>query len=505
MPVTITGGMTLVGGSQFTPPPPPPTYTALENISAGDPVSIDGDDVRKAKSVSSSAANTTLTTSGNARRCLYKHPSSGKLLFLHGSSNTIQYYVGTPGGSGVSWSSAKTLFTESGSNACYVFGLNNSEWNGNDTLLSLNYGGSYRYALITFNSSTDTLTMGTDFTSPINKPPTSMVYDSTYGVWAWVIGILNDSNGNLYLTNAGTGTTTTISQFPRSHKHSIYSSPNGGYVVTGCDRREDFGADSGDIRSTLISIDSATTASETDFVTYPSYQTGTDTAPNSGMEIGMAFDSSGNALSCWAILTNNYTTAVNRSVQGNFLTITSTSISAGTTFTAAANQAGTSSGNNSLMGTYFSNNKYYVYNKDPSTNNFNVSTFTNSSGSPGGQTIAATGISSPASTVGYGGGILFETSAGSAVWAARYDDRLVASEYFPATDYRSSLSGVAVSTVTTGNDTEVTIQGQVNTTVTGLANGTTYYVDTTGAITSSNTGFQIGTGNANGNLLVDIV
>lgn len=504
---TLTGGMTMVGGAQFTPPPPPPAYTALENISAGDPVSIIGDDVRISKSVSSSATNTTLSTSGGSTNCLYQHPGSGKLILLHGSSNTIVYYVGTPSGSGVSWSSASTLFTESGGNNTTVYSLRTSEWNGNDTMLVLSYSGNYRMALITFNSSTDTLTMATDFIISGSKTPTSMVYDSTYNVWVYVKGITNQSDTGVYLTNStGTSQTTALS-LPRSIYHSIFRSPNGGYIITGGNRREDNGgALDGNTRSTLISIDSATTASQTDFVTYPTYRSGADVDINNPHEIDMTFDSSGNALSAWAIQTNNYTAADNRSTQGNFLTVTSTSISAGSTFTAVSNTSGSSSGNGSLMGAYYSDNKYWVYFKNPYDNKFTVTTFTNSSGSPSGKTTTDTGISASPSNTNNLGCTLFETSVGSAVWSTSYiDSRKVASEYFPAKDYRTSLSGIAKTTVTSGQDLEVFIQGQTATSVSGLDGSSVYYVSTTGTLTTSNTGYQVGTSTSATTLNVNIV
>ena len=507
MAVTLTGGMTLATtGMVFTPPPPPPSYTALENISAGDPVSIIGDDVRISKPVSSSAANTTLSTSGNGSNCLYQHPGSGKLILLHGSSNTIVYYVGTPSISGVSWSSPSTLFTESGGNNTFVYPLRTSEWNGNDTMLVLNYGGSYRMALITFNSSTDTLTMGTDFTISGSTTPTSMVYDSTYSVWVYVKGVVNQNDIGVYLTN-NSGTTTTGLTLPRSKYHSIFRSPNGGYIITGANRREDNGSLDSNTRSTLISIDSATTASQIDFVTYPTYRSGADVQINTGLEVDMTFDSSGNALSVWSILTNSYTTQDNRSAQGNFLTVTSSSISAGSTFTASPNTSGSSSGNNSLMGAYYSDSKFWVYKKNPSDNAFTVTTFTNSSGSPSGQTTTNTGLAASSSnTSSNSGGMLFETSTGSAVWSTAYlDARKVASEYLPGQDYRTSLSGIAKTTVTSGQDLEVFIQGQTATSVSGLDGSSVYYVSTTGTLTTSNTGHQVGTSTSATTLNVNIV
>lgn len=505
---TLTGGMTLAGtGMVFSPPPPPPAYTALENISAGDPVSIIGDDVRISKSVSSSATNTTLTTSGSATSCLYQHPGSGKLILLHGSSNTIVYYVGTPSGSGVSWSSASTLFTESGGNNTTVYSLRTSEWNGNDTMLVLSYSGNYRMALITFNSSTDTLTMATDFTISGSKTPTSMVYDSTYDVWVYVKGLNSQSDVGVYLTNSTGTSQTTALNLLRSMYHCIFRSPNGGYIITGGNRREDGGgAQTGDVRSTLISIDSATTASQIDFVTYPVYRSGADVNISNPYEIDMTFDSSGNALSAWSLQTNNYTTADNRSVQGNFLTVTSTSISAGSTFTAVPNTSGSSSGNGSLMGAYYSDNKYWVYFKNPWDNKFTVTTFTNSSGSPSGKTTTNTGITAASVNTNNLGCILFETSAGSAVWSTSYvDNRKVASEYFPAKDYRTSLSGIAKTTVTSGQDLEVFIQGQTATSVSGLDGSSVYYVSTTGTLTTSNTGYQVGTSTGATTLNVNIV
>ena len=269
---------------------------------------------------------------------------------------------------------------------------------------------------------------------------------------------------------------------------------------------EDNGSPRSKVKADLVSISSTSAASVTASATFDCYRPGqTDPNVESGYDIDVIFDTSGNALCVWKILTNSYTTADNRSTQGNFLTITSNSISSGSTFTAVANQSGSSSGTNQTLGGYFSGGKYYVYQMDPNRD-YILSSFTNSSGSPGGQSTVSVGRSAPSNSSGTFGGVVFETSVGSAVFinGKLSSEDIIAVDYLPATDYRSSLSGVAVSTVTTGNDTEVTIQGQTATSVTGLSNGTTYYVTGGGAITTTNTGFQIGTGNANGNLVVDI-
>ena len=507
MPVTITGGMTMVGGAQFTPPPPPVTYTALENISSGDPVAIIGDDVRLAKSVSASSNTTTLalkSNGANGNHVLTEHPTSGKYLAIYGVSDTIRYKVGTPAGSGVTWGSEATLFTDTGGNNITVWNLNNQGWNGNDTMLSLNIA-DHKFAKITFNSSTDTLTIGTPFAISASGPATSIVYDSANSVWAWVKGY-NSNDYNLYLTQDN-GTTTTISNlFPRNTRHSIWNSPNGGFIVAGRELREENGSPRSKVRADLVNIVSSTSATIVTSTTFDCYRPGqTDPNIESGYDIDVIFDTSGNALCVWKILTNSYTTADNRSTQGNFLTITSNSISSGSTFTAVANQSGSSSGTSQTLGGYFSGGKYFVYQMDPNRD-YIVSSFTNSSGSPGGQSTSAVGQSAPSNTTGTFGGVVFETSVGSAVFinGKLSSEDIIAVDYFPAKDYRSSLSGVAVSTVTTGNDTEVTIQGQTATSVTGLSNGTTYYVTGGGSITTTNTGFQIGTGNANGNLVVDI-
>lgn len=507
MPVTITGGMTMVGGAQFTPPPPPVTYTALENISSGDPVAILGDNVRIAKSIASSATKATLqtkTNGANGNNVFTRHPSSGKLISIYGVSDTIRYRVGTPSGSSVTWATEATLYTDPGSNNITVWNLNNQGWNGNDTMLSLNIS-DHKFAKITFNSSTDTLTIATPFAISASGPATSIVYDSANSVWAWVRG-LNSNSYNLYLTQEN-GTTNEVSNiFPRNTRHSIWNSPNGGFIVAGRELAEDNGSPRSKVKADLVNISSNSAASVTASATFDCYRPGqTDPNVESGYDIDVIFDTSGNALCVWKILTNSYTAADNRSTQGNFLTITSNSVSAGSTFTAVANQTGSSSGTHETIGGYFSGGKYYVYQMDPNRD-FGVSSFTNSSGSPGGQSTTTTGESAPNASTGNFGGVVFETSGGLAVFAMGKlsSEDIFTSTYFPATDYRSSLSGVAVSTVTTGNDTEVTIQGQTATSVTGLSNGTTYYVTGGGSITTTNTGFQIGTGNANGNLVVDI-